>query len=239
MSAPYFIFKPISSHYDYGFGATAESFYDAAKKLNKARKTFFHRQLPVNFLFRHSIELFLKSMIIIIHRRLNIPYGLLSKNMEPKILCGTEWKSFNRVHSIKDLLNYYQKLTIEHKEKISLIAKTEWSDIPVKLFKWISIIDEADRSSTYFRYPTLQNLKHDERKASFKKIDPDQLITLSGTGKKIKAFCEVNENDEIINAYIFDPKSEKLKKITVALIKASDLLSGAHLGLRVELANGQ
>lgn len=74
----YYLLAPLDKHYDRGFGAVANSFMEAADDLQEdaaTGATFLNRHLPISFLYRHAIELFLKSGIIILHKRLRIPYG--------------------------------------------------------------------------------------------------------------------------------------------------------------------
>ncbi|RXU06233.1 hypothetical protein B1F69_00065, partial [Pseudomonas syringae] len=70
-----YMMLPLDRHFDSGFGAVADSFRDAADALEDTPTLNTH--LPVSFLYRHAIELFLKSAIIILHRKLNIPYGAI------------------------------------------------------------------------------------------------------------------------------------------------------------------
>lgn len=60
-----------------GFGAIGEAFKDGADDLvaseAKPKRSLAH--LPTNFLYRQSVELYLTSMIVVIHRRLRLPFG--------------------------------------------------------------------------------------------------------------------------------------------------------------------
>lgn len=85
----------IDDHLDFGFGVTADSYYHSAEYLftNKRKiKTFQQVEMPINYLYRHSIELFLKSLIIIFHKQLKIPYSdEPSDSIKPMIftmVCG-------------------------------------------------------------------------------------------------------------------------------------------------------
>ena len=70
-----YMMMPLDRHYDHGFGATGDAFFEAAKTLEKeAKPTLFLDALPKGFLLRHALELFLKSAIVVIHRRLKLPY---------------------------------------------------------------------------------------------------------------------------------------------------------------------
>lgn len=72
-----YLMAPLEEHYDDGFGAVGDAFYRAAKALEKENKglRFAWNHLPQIALYRHAVELFLKSGIIIIHRKLKMPYG--------------------------------------------------------------------------------------------------------------------------------------------------------------------
>jgi len=82
----------IDTHLDYGFRITGESYYLSAEHLYENReniKAFQQVEMPANYLYRHSIELFLKSLIIIFHRRLKIPFDKEPFDTDkPKIFIG-------------------------------------------------------------------------------------------------------------------------------------------------------
>ena len=85
----YYILTPLHTHIDFGFGATGDAFKEAADKLEASlseRRGVFNEHLPINYLRRHAVELFLKSAIVIIHRRLNLPYGEEPPTGEPRAL---------------------------------------------------------------------------------------------------------------------------------------------------------
>jgi hypothetical protein len=88
---------PLERHSDDGFGAVGEAFKAAADKLVKAddsQQRMFWNELPVIFLLRHAVELFLKSGIIIVHRRLKLPYHTENyRSKKPMLLTATgTWK---------------------------------------------------------------------------------------------------------------------------------------------------
>jgi hypothetical protein len=71
-----YLFLPLSQHCDDGLGATAEAFEDSAKLLinNAAEISHCHYKIPVCYLYRHAIELYLKSVtVILIVRRVTKP----------------------------------------------------------------------------------------------------------------------------------------------------------------------
>ena len=52
-----------NAHLDFGFGITGESYYESAKYLDENKHAigvFQLVEMPINFCYRHSIELFLK-----------------------------------------------------------------------------------------------------------------------------------------------------------------------------------
>jgi hypothetical protein len=70
-----YLFMPLNQHIEDGFGATAEAFEQSAKLLSSSSDDVtYHYQIPLCFLYRHAIELYLKSAIVVLHRALAIPY---------------------------------------------------------------------------------------------------------------------------------------------------------------------
>lgn len=81
----------IDTHLDFGFGITGESYYNNADFLfqNKEKVQAFQlAEMPVNFVYRHSIELFLKSLIIIFHKKLELPYDIEPPAAARILSCG-------------------------------------------------------------------------------------------------------------------------------------------------------
>ena len=97
----FYMMLPLDRHFDSGFGAVADSFKDAADTLDSTRENTptLNDHLPISYLYRHAIELYLKSAIIIFHRKLNIPYGDTPASGEPKILDGAKWKPMYQICS--------------------------------------------------------------------------------------------------------------------------------------------
>ena len=57
----HYLLAPLHTHLDFGFGATAEAFKEAGDRLERqmsARGSVFNEHLSINYLRRHSIELF-------------------------------------------------------------------------------------------------------------------------------------------------------------------------------------
>ncbi|MGM3168611.1 hypothetical protein ACS249_01165, partial [Dickeya chrysanthemi] len=73
------------------------------------------------YLYRHSIELFLKGSIIIVHQRLKIPYGAEPCTSEPKIPANGingKLKSIFHIHEIDVLYKYLSDLLAEKKNEL-------------------------------------------------------------------------------------------------------------------------
>lgn len=107
---------------DKGFGIHAIAFMKAAKSLinsEEYQKEFNpQKHIPIQYLLRHSVELYLKSMIISIHVFLNLPYHEGSKSM---LFLDKEGKERNieNSHWIDTLFWYWSTLLDEHKEVLT------------------------------------------------------------------------------------------------------------------------
>jgi len=236
----YYMFMPLDKHIDGGFGVTAEAFKEAAEKLAEGEQEdiFTHSHLPINFLYRHAVELYLKSVIIVIHRSLGLSYGGKPADLEPHVLREGKWLPIYRVHSVGTLYAYFKSLVMDNKEAIDKVAQTDWSAVPPELDEAIAVIDKADSGSTYFRYPITQDPSADQEKSSWKDVPHTEVFRSMKPGAKpVKAFLVLDEDDQIVNSYQYD--HEPLRHLREALRKATELLSGAHTGLRMELAGGR
>jgi hypothetical protein len=124
---------PLDSHYDDGFGATAEAFFRAACVLQEKKESpIFFEHLPQNYLLRHAIELFLKSGIIIIHRKLKVPFDDKPFNSQPMVFVGNEWAPFYRVHSIADLYAHWKTVITQNAKTLRNLCqhKPDWTIEP-------------------------------------------------------------------------------------------------------------
>lgn len=93
-----YLFTPIDEHFDKGFGAVADSFHEAGDALldSECTKNILNGHLPVSFLFRHAIELYLKGSILILHKHIRIPYGKYPFDEEPYVLVGEKWRKMEK-----------------------------------------------------------------------------------------------------------------------------------------------
>jgi hypothetical protein len=64
---------------------------------------FFNSYLPLAYLYRHAVELCLKSVIIIIHRGLELPFGPHPASGMPMIQDDEEWVPMGSMHSLSKL----------------------------------------------------------------------------------------------------------------------------------------
>lgn len=235
------MFMPLSRHADDGLGAVGCVFYRAADYLRKMKcdggAAWTHGHLPINFLYRHSIELFLKSMIVVIHRRLRLSSENGEYDPTPKIGVGGSWKPIYCVHSTRALFDAMRNMVTSHREPLSKIAKTNWADIPHELEDWIDTIDKVDHTSTVFRYPSTRTPEIDTQKSSFKPMDPLELsgrMRMDGPGQF--ALVMVDQDANVLESFVLDDKP--LPEFRDALERASETLLGAQLGIMAELGQG-
>ncbi len=230
-----YFFSPLNEQFDDGFGAVGNAFKESAEKLSiEGDDAFLHSHLPTNFLYRHSIELFLKGMVTILHRTLELTSGDTAYSREPKILVGEKWKRVHQVHSLDALYSFYKSVVTSHSLKLKTVSKTDWANTPDELDRWIASIDAADRGSTFFRYPVTQNLTGDIKKASVQNTTTEDILAIhKADGKPVKALMLLDENDEVmkINRFVQEPMND----IRIALEGAAELLSVAHFGLMADL----
>lgn len=233
-----YMFVPLPRHFDSGFGATAEAFKTAAEKLSDPEPSkAFLDHLPAYFLFRHSIELFLKSCIIILHRRLRLPYGAASHTGTPSILVGEQWKPIYTVHGIATLYSYFRTVFDSQFAELSRIAPNVNWLLPEDLDKWIDIVHRNDPTSTMFRYPETQDAAADKEKSGFQESTVSDIFTKMEPGAPyVKAFLVLDSQENVKEAYILD---EALgQEVGVALRNAANALYGLHAAMRFTLTNG-
>jgi len=234
-----YLFTPLDHHYDRGFGATGDAFRDAAETLRdhmEKRGRIFNNQLPVHFLYRHAAELYLKSGIIIFHRRFSIPYGDGGSGSEPQVFDGKKWKPLYQIHDIKILFAYWRNLLEGKSAILKETTRTDWS-LPAEVDEWVSLVQNSDPTSTFFRYPLTRNPKLDATKSSMKPITPEELRDrMHSGGKPVSAFVVLDNDDNIVQSFAYDETT--LVRVGEALKKLVDLLFGAHAAMRAELCRG-
>jgi hypothetical protein len=113
---------PLEEHYDDGFGAVGDAFRRAAETLGKNNSdgAMLWSHLPEIYLLRHAVELFLKSGIIIMHRKLRLPYDSEPySSATPMMMASSgKWRSLFKTHDIPELYGYWKKLIVEHRQTL-------------------------------------------------------------------------------------------------------------------------
>ena len=237
---------PLDRHFDSGFGATAGSFHEAAKTLD----TDDHKDgfglngsyLPVFYLYRHAIELYLKSVLTILHRRLSPKYPNIQSDDFPIVDVNGKQKRIFNVHSILHLYRQFCNVLSMNATQIATIAKTDWTAIPENIDKMVNIINDADESSCMFRYPITFNPETDAKKSSFKCIHPEDAIASTHRRTKderpgVLILALQNDDGEIVETFIHD--DNLMPEVFAALKHLAETLSGVHFGMRYEMLNAR
>ncbi len=235
---------PLDHHFDSGFGATADSFHEAAKALDTDdHKNGFglnSSRLPVFYLYRHANELYLKSVLTILHRRFCTTYPNVQCDEFPIIDVNGKQQQIFKVHSIRHLYRQFRSILTANASQIRAIAKTDWTAIPENLDDMVDIVDAADESSVMFRYPITRNPATDLKKSSFKRICPEDAIAAAhGRAENklpgIQILALQNDEGEIVDTYIYD--DNVMPEVFAALKYLAETLSGAQIGMRYEMLN--
>jgi hypothetical protein len=229
---------PLHLQFDYGFGLTADAFKSFAEKSEALLEvnSFEPTHLPYNFLLRHSIELYLKGIIVTIQKKLSLPKGY--NNSDPFLYMEILGKfvSIENEHSIKVLFDYFKKLITDNKSSYNSFTKTDWTDFPEGLQKNVELIQSVDSDSTQFRYPKTKNTAFDVAKSSMKKAKPEDILRKANdpNSPPVTVMAFKNEHDEIVETYVLD--DNPTEKLTKALKEVVDILSVANFGIHCEFA---
>jgi hypothetical protein len=230
-----YLLTPLHKHADLGFGATADSYKDAADYLevNGAELAHFNGHLPINFLRRHAIELYLKSGIIIFHRVLKLPFGTKPWDSDPMVrVNGTRWRPLYKTHSIKTLHDYFSQLFIEHQDFLASHTRANWS-FSSELVGQINTIEVFDPDGTHSRYPVTKDAAIDQVKSSIAEKSWDELLVMKEEKEPVKAFLIVNDNDEIVQSFSFN--RDPMPELTAALRAVAEIFHNCHAAMRGEL----
>lgn len=233
-----YLLTPIHQHFDLGFGSVANSYKHAADSIlsSKSKSPSLNAHLPASFLYRHSIELFLKSGIIIFHRKFQIPFDQEPSDSEPKVVVGSKWRPMYSVHGVQDLYFYFRSLVSRHAEYLAEHTRTNW-EFPPELDHWISEIEATDSTSTFFRYPVTKHKAQDANKSVHHESNVDRMLSqLEKGAKPVKAFFVLGEGDEIVKTFTFN--DELAKAMTIVLKDTANLFYGCHAAMRGELTDG-
>lgn len=245
-----YILTGIELHPDLGFGITADSYYHSAEHLMNNHFENYdvtqQAEMPQNFLFRHSIELYLKSLIIIFHKQLKINYGTVDfESNEPEALIDGKWKKLYTCHYIDKLYEYWlNELLLPNIENLKKIApKGDWEEyeIVTELFQTIS---KYDQDSSYFRYPITKNSVLDVEKNTMQKVEAKgnledlmkEIEEKKGDKKGGITMVMLDSKDNITKA--FHKEENILPEVRNALNDVASYFCGIHTMIRVTLCGG-
>ena len=227
-----YLITPPNTHYDGGLGITACNFSRASDILKKHNNSM-DGILPLCYLQRHAIELFLKSLIVILHRKFQVPYGPGFSFEKPAIQVQKKWVPLSNTHNILDL---YQHFTSIYTGLIGKLPATTCWDLPNDIERKIKLISGSDPKSTYFRYPESTNSVQDSKKSGIQKESLESMISKSKySGTAFKCVLMLDQNDDVIDSY--NIKSYPLPNTLTALEELNDFFNGMHAAFRFELTN--
>ncbi|OWF74670.1 hypothetical protein B4902_00660 [Yersinia frederiksenii] len=229
-----YLLTPPNTHFDYGFGISAEGFKESADILGRDPSSHF-TLLPLNYLRRHAIELYLKSFIFILHRKYNQPFCNGSSLDKPIIMIGSKSKPLSNIHDLSELYEYF--ISLHERLRFDFPKSTIW-DISNEIRTKINFVNGYDSQSTYFRYPISSNSVGDAKKSRIQPVKIEHLIQKSqkNTDKKIKCVLMFDENDELVETY--DLVADTLGKVQVALESLCDYFHNLHAAYRFEITKG-
>lgn len=235
MEPPYYYFMPLERHFDRGYGAIGDAYFEAADELAKieANEKRLHAHLPTNYLYRHAVELYLKSMIVMVHTAFEVSINNPTPKPPRVSLHGKSWR-FDKVHTVGGLWDCLNGLMNKHKAVLQEASKTNWSELQ-NCDPWLKEIDTIDLTGTLQKYPTSGNEAADRQKASFKPMTDELLANVLSSGGYVKAFV-LEKPAGSTESYMLD--ASPTKGLRETLLQCVQLLSNAHFGMRCELGNG-
>ena len=233
-----FLLSPLSDQFDSGFGIVGHSFKSTAEELESQNgpTADFHRHLPICYLYRHSIELFLKSAIIIFHRKFQLAYGTSSSESKPQVVIQGQWKTMYSVHSVSDLYAYLDTLFRQHQPYLADETQTDWT-MPAAVPRWIALIEGYDRQSTFFRYPVTSDPRKDTAKSGMAEMSATEFASQVASGAISSGVSLLLHDEDGNPTRAFHP-DEPLPELLSALREAASFFSSMHVGLRMELCKG-
>lgn len=245
-----YLLTGIQLHPDKGFGITANAYYKSAEHLMTNHFEYYdstqQAEMPQNFLFRHSIELYLKSLIIIFHRELKINYGTVPfDSEEPEIFTDGKWRKLYNCHYIDKLYKYWlTDLLLPNIDAVNKIApKGDWQEAK-EITELLPIICKYDQDSSYFRYPITRNSLLDSEKYTMQKFKANSIEGMveelkeqqASTQKGTVTMLIVDDNDDVVDAYKHD--GNILTDVRDALKEVAFYFNCIHTMTRVTLCGG-
>lgn len=246
-----YLMTPIEHHLDKGFGITANAYYKSAEHLTANPFEYYNvtqqAEMPQNFLYRHAIELYLKSLIVIFHKTLNIEYGTVPFDSDhPEIFSKGKWRKLYTCHYVNELYDYWlNKILLNNIEILNKLApRGEWIET-VRVTELLAIITKYDQDSAYFRYPITKNALYDNKKFTMQKFNPSQNLQSfveeikrqkSNTNSGSFTTLFVDDEDNIIEA--FKHEENVLSDVRDALKEVAFYFNCIHAMTRDTLCRG-
>ncbi|WP_047605165.1 hypothetical protein [Pseudomonas putida] len=228
-----YLITPPNLHYDGGLGITACIFSHAADALKEADNAMIDT-LPICYLQRHSIELFLKSFIVILHKKYNISYGEGFSLEKPAIKTHSKWVPLSSTHNLSDLFHYFKE--IFDSVSATLPSRTDWTIAP-DIEDKIKLISGSDPKSTYFRYPESTTPAQDAKKSGIQTEDLSTIFAkINDSNEPAKCTLLVDENYNVIEAY--NLKSSPIPNTIFALNYLGEFFYNLHAAFRIEITRG-
>jgi len=222
-----FTFLPYDRHCDDGLGAMGDEFEAAARTIGAVPGPGKKFDLARCFLFRHAIELYLKSAIVILHRGLKIPYGDKPCDGVGHVKIESKWRPIHKTHSIGDLWTYLRDAMRVHAAKLAGYG-TDFESFPEGLEEALVKIDELDRRGTFFRYPDGSRPDCKTEKSAWGEVDL--------TESPVKMFLLTDAANNVTDE--FQHHADTLEDTIRVLEKTAHDLTGLHVALRCELLGG-
>jgi len=193
-----FLITPPSSHFDGGIGITACNFRNAAETVREHGSSL-DGVLPLCYLYRHAVELFLKSVTFILHKKYAIEFGSGFSLDKPGIKVRDKWVAMENTHNLSDLYAYFEVL-FDQCETL-LPSTTRW-ELPADIRSKIDLVSGTDPKSTFFRYPKSGSQQQDKKKSKIQKTDFQKAF--DNPEKPARLVVMLDENDNLIESYDLD-----------------------------------
>ncbi|MBI4871809.1 MAG: hypothetical protein HY814_09595 [Candidatus Riflebacteria bacterium] len=233
-------FVPLEQQIDEGFGSVADAFKEAADRLAEKLSpghSLFLEHLPVNYLYRHAMELYLKSLVLLLHKSFSIPFADADNPGEPLLSKGKSLVAVRKTHSIKLLYDHVRRLFVEYRDAIELRSRTDWwTELP-NLDIVVAQVHQADAASMLFRYPMSGDVTGDSKKQGLQPVSTSELPGRLQKSKRRRVVSVTLDGQGAITA-AYEVFPEPLRAATEALVVGAELLSLMCFGLRVELEAG-
>lgn len=238
MNFPFYMFAPLDRQVDRGLATVADSFREAAQRLIEGGGGGEHEYLPINFLLRHAAELYLKSVILILHRSLRLPFEGEPWDGEPTIMHRSQRTKLRNLHSIKTLAHHAIYTFEVNLPAFAGKGSIDWTHpIPDDYQSWVDTIEAYDAGGTFFRYPLTKHAEHDHLKSQFKLGDLEAALRSNGEGgPPVMAFSFVDHDYVVTEAFIRD--ENVLIVVRDALVQIVGFLDSFTSALRADIAGG-